>query len=69
MAGVVEREPVALFGALSAAILATDALIGYVLSWSERLLGLVDVVVIGWLTVAVWWLRSRVTPHSVEPDA
>lgn len=58
------REPVALFGAINVALVAMIELVANVADMTDTTRAGLTAVVVAWLGVASWWVRSKVTPVS-----
>jgi len=57
-----KNEPVAIAGAITAALIATVALLGWVLSWEPELVALIDAMLAAWVLVVAKFVRARVSP-------
>jgi type II secretory pathway component PulK len=56
------NEPVALIAVITTAIVATVNFLGLALDWSAEIVAGLNLVIGGWVAVAGYFVRSRVTP-------
>ena len=56
------KEPVALVAAITTALVATANFLGIALDWSSDVIAGLNLVIGGWVAVAGYFVRSKVTP-------
>ena len=56
------KEPVALIAAITTAMVATVNFLGIALNWDGEIVAGLNLVIGGWVAVAGYFVRSKVTP-------
>ncbi len=56
------HEPVALVAAITTALVATANLLGIIFGWSGEVIAGLNLVIGGWVAVAGYFVRAKVTP-------
>ena len=59
-----DQEPVAIIAAVTTALVATLNLLGIIFDWSAEVIAGLNLVVGGWVAVAGYFVRAKVTPNK-----